>query len=205
MSALAPRGGRGTGRRVGVASVAAGRRRLGCAGRVGAWARPRRRLLGAAVVVPAFGGMRRDIPDGLHGCAVARGIGFSTNLLDLPLHFRHCRFRHWSHILLPPPHVGCCRPPTIRGKARVHLMRKASILERLTIAILALLLVAGLVLAIRYDIERTAASKPRTAETQSCTRCRRAGVSASTRQRSKHADRTGHDLDRHSPARWRLL
>jgi len=34
-------------------------------------------------------------------------------------------------------------------------MRKASILERLTIAILALLLVAGLVLAIRYDIERT--------------------------------------------------
>jgi hypothetical protein len=36
-----------------------------------------------------------------------------------------------------------------------HLMRKAAILERLTVAILALLLVAGLVLAIRYDIERT--------------------------------------------------
>jgi hypothetical protein len=44
-------------------------------------------------------------------------------------------------------------------------MRKAAILERLTIAILGLLLVAALVLAVRYDIERTAASKPRTAET----------------------------------------
>ena len=40
-----------------------------------------------------------------------------------------------------------------------HLL-KPPILERLTIAILALLLVAGLVLTIRYHIERTAALKP---------------------------------------------
>jgi hypothetical protein len=101
----------------------------------------------------------RGISDRLHGCPVARSIGFAAYFLDLPFHFRHCRFRHWSHILLPPPHVGCCIPPTIRGKARVHLMRKASILERLTIALVALLLVAALVLGIRYDIERTAAPR----------------------------------------------
>ena len=78
----------------------------------------------------------RGISDRLHRRAVACGIGFAAYFLDLPFQFRRCRFRHWSHILLPPPHVGCCRPPTIRGKARVHLMRKAPILERLTIAIL---------------------------------------------------------------------
>jgi hypothetical protein len=46
------------------------------------------------------------------------------------------------------------------GQSAGSFDAEGTMLERLTIAIVAVLLVAALVLAIRYDIERTAAMKP---------------------------------------------